>query len=82
MRIIQDFTAPFYRFLEANYHIEYKKIKNSIDSEVIQVHSEVKFSIFGKTNARRNYAIEFRNNQLYRMTMLINDRKIDLERVL
>lgn len=82
MRIIQDFTAPFYRFLQANYRIEYKKIKNSIDSEVIHLHSEVKFSIFGKTNARRNYAFEFRNNQLYRMTMLINDRKIDLERVL
>jgi urea transporter len=82
LRLLQDFTAPFYRFLDANYRIEYKKVKNSIDSELIQMDSEVRFSIFGKQQSHSNYNIEFKNNQLQRMTITIDERKQILERAL
>jgi len=82
IRILQDFTAPFYRFLNASYHIEYLKVTNNIDSEIIRLKSEVTFSVFGKHQSIRKYALEFTNNQLQRMTLLCNDQKITLERVL
>ena len=82
MKILQDFVAPFYRFLQATYRIEYKKTKNSIEAEIVQVQSEVRFTIFGKLQSRRSYELEFKNSQFQRMTMIVNEQKIELNRVL
>ncbi len=78
---LQDFISPFYRFLRVEHQMEYLKPKNTIDSEILKMQSEVSFKMFGKKHSRRNYELEFSANQLNMITILYLDKKIELKRV-
>ncbi len=79
--IMQDFVAPFYRFLEMSYLVEYKKPTNSIDNEIVKMNSVVNFKVFGKLRTSKKYTLEFTKNQLSRFNISNGTQQIFLERV-
>jgi len=73
--------APFYRFLEVGYSMEYIKTGNSIGTGEIVIKTEVQFSAFRKIMATRQYDVTFANSKLSRFAIHRENKKIVLNRV-
>jgi urea transporter len=64
IRILQDFVAPFGRFLGAAYRLEHLKLSNDMFNPRIFFKSEIEFSCKGLPSVRQVYHLEFGNGQL------------------
>ncbi|MDO8897300.1 MAG: hypothetical protein Q7V19_06590, partial [Bacteroidales bacterium] len=77
---LQDFIAPFYRFLSATYTLEQKRLVNDLSSPRIAMQSRIRFCIFGRKIEERSYEMSFSENQLMSYTVNKSNKKIKLSR--
>lgn len=80
MRILQDFVAPFKRFLETAYRIEYVKTGNTIGAGLIELKAEVRFKWRQKTITKKQYTLTFVDSKLSQFVIYKNDQEIFLNR--
>lgn len=59
---LQDFTAPFWKFLQSDYSVKYDFIDNEISPSKIVLKSTAKNSVFGQDVGVYNSIIELDNN--------------------
>jgi len=57
MLYLQDFIAPFYLFLKADYSLEFVSIDNELSPEQIEIKSIVNTAIFGKKHRNLEFDI-------------------------
>ncbi len=80
-KLLQDFIAPFYRFLKIKYSVTHLKSGTSIADDTIRLSSEVKFFIFGRCVQKRNYQLFFREGALTEISIEKNRKTLKLSRV-
>lgn len=67
---VQDFFAPFYRFLNITHRLQQVKYVNDLNSSRLILASEVRFSFFHRLKEKRNYELTFEDNQIQRFTVI------------
>jgi urea transporter/murein DD-endopeptidase MepM/ murein hydrolase activator NlpD len=63
-RLIQDLLAPFVRFLQVDYQLEYTDIDSVFNSRMMVLCSEIRMSSAGVGQNRYNFNIELKNNRI------------------
>lgn len=64
VRVIQDFVAPFTRFIGASYQLVHHRQSNDMFDPRITFNSIVEFSCIGRLPLQHQYELEFGNDQL------------------
>lgn len=64
VRIIHDFTAPFFHYLKAQYNFKYISIDNEHDPEQIVFISEQNQKFFGKFSSKRYFKSTIRQKSI------------------
>lgn len=80
-KLLQDFLAPFYRFLEIKYSTIHLKSVNSLTDDTLRISSEVQFLILGKCIQKRSYQLCFREGRLAEISVLKAKKSLKLNRV-
>ncbi|MDP3463645.1 MAG: hypothetical protein Q8S18_12710, partial [Bacteroidales bacterium] len=70
LRLLQDFTAPFYRFLSVQYSQVQGGMKNSLSQSFVNLKSTVVFSAFGRIKLSKTYEITLSENQISSFTCM------------
>lgn len=70
LRLLQDFTAPFYRFLSVQYSQVQGGMKNSLSQSFVNLKSTVVFSAFGHIKLSKTYEITLSENQISSFTCM------------
>lgn len=63
-RLIQDFLAPFVRFLQVDYQLEYTDIDSVFNSRQMVLKSEIRMSSAGVGQHRYHFSVELKNNRI------------------
>jgi hypothetical protein len=80
-RILQDFIAPFYRFLNIRYEATQQKNKQSIGDTKISFQSRVDFMILDKCIASPEYIITFEGGEITHFEIVKENQHLILKRV-
>lgn len=80
-RILQDFIAPFYRFLNIRYEATQQKNKQSIGDTKISFQSRVDFMILDKCIASPQYIITFEGGEITHFEIVKENQHLILKRV-
>ncbi len=77
LKIIQDFVAPFYIFLKANYKAIYKHADETQAPNEIIINSEVNTQLMGGRKKEILFEIELANNKIIKFTIKEKDKCIE-----
>lgn len=78
---LQDFAAPFFRFLNITYRLQPVKRSSDLNSTRIQMKSEVQFKVGRRLQKSRKYGLLFENNQLTEFSIHAGDTTQTFSRV-
>jgi hypothetical protein len=76
--LIQDFIAPVYLFLKADYTLEIKKAGDILSSGDMQMISEIRKKITGKETEKFNFYVTLKENGIFDFEIHSNDLKIKM----
>lgn len=79
LKIIQDFIAPFYIFLKADYTFSFKSIDNDINPSEIIISSEAKTGFGNKVKRNLNFELILNNNNFKKIIISDNKKHISAE---
>lgn len=79
LKIIQDFIAPFYIFLKADYTFSFKNIDNDINPSEIIISSKAMTGFGNKVNRNLNFELILNNNNLKKIIISDNKKHISAE---
>lgn len=74
-RLIQDFLAPFVRFLKVDYQLEYTDIDSQFNSRFMVLRSEIRTSSAGVSQQRFHFTVALRNNRIETIEAKQGNRK-------
>jgi len=80
-KLLQDFLAPFYRFLEIKYSATHLKTINSLTDDSLRISAEVTFLMLGKCIQKRKYQLCFWEGKLAEITIIKDKKTLKLSRV-
>ena len=63
-RYLHDFVAPFYQFIQSEFHMQYMEIDDEIASEEIIIHSEALVKRFGKISKELHFKILIKEDRI------------------
>lgn len=78
LKLIQDFIAPVYLFLKADYTLEIKKAGDILSSGDMQMISEIRKKITGKETEKFNFYVTLKENGIFDIEIHSNDLKIKM----
>jgi urea transporter len=78
LKFFQDFIAPVYLFLKADYSLEIKKVGDILSSGEINMTSEIRKKIAGKETGRFNFSVNLKGNGAFDVEICSNDKKIKM----
>jgi hypothetical protein len=76
-RFLQDWVAPFYMFLQSDFHINYTHFDNDISESTILLKGSIKSKRFGIHLAEKEFDIKFEKHQIHQI--IIKENKSILE---
>ncbi len=76
-RFLQDWVAPFYMFLQSDFHINYSHFDNDISDSSILLKGSIKSKRFGIHLAEKEFDIKFEKHQFHQI--IIKENKSILE---
>ncbi len=80
VRVVQDFLAPFVRFLKVEFQLEYTHIDNLFTPRTLGLRSEVRTSSAGIGQQRYHFEIHIAKNQIDQLHIKFGNRRILAER--
>lgn len=80
VRVVQDFFAPFVRFLKVDFQLEYTHIDNVFTPRSIAIRSEVRTSSAGVGQQRYHFEIQIAHQQISQIHIKLGNRRIIAER--
>jgi urea transporter len=72
----QDFIAPFFRLLKAEYSLTYDRIEKDLSTNFISLHSSVNLKTLNKTIKNYDFVIECSQGKISKFT--VKSRKLEL----
>lgn len=76
LKIIQDFIAPVYLFLKADYSLEIKKTGDILSSGDVEMFTKIQKKITGTETKRIDFSIKLKENGVFDLEILSNELKI------
>lgn len=77
---LQDFIAPFFRFLSATYQLRHHRIADSLSEPSVVFTAETRFCVFGKNLQNRSFEILFTSGQIQTIKIRYDQKDIELLR--
>ena len=74
---LQDFIAPFYMFIKSEYTLKYNYIDDPMSSNHIVLKSKAETKISNITRKSIDFEMEFKNDSLYKLTIIKNGKTIE-----
>ena len=78
-KLIQDFIAPFYIYLKADYKMTFAKIDDVMNPSVIEIQSSAIASIGGITKRKINFSLLMKDNKIFSFVITENNKTIVAE---
>jgi len=79
LKILQDFIAPVYLFLNIDYQLVLKDAGNILSSGDIEMTAEVSKQIFGKTVTTYQLEIKITQDKVFEISVVFNKAKIKIK---
>jgi murein DD-endopeptidase MepM/ murein hydrolase activator NlpD len=79
LKILQDFIAPLFLFLKADYKLELNEAGDILSSGDVKMVSQISKKIAGKEIAKYDFTINVKQNGSFEIRILFNDIKILLK---
>jgi len=73
---VHDFTAPFFHYCKATFKMNFSSVLNEHQPEKITCKTIAKGTYFGKESSRIISEIEIENNQIEKIRILVDNKKI------
>jgi len=71
---VQDFIAPFWIFVKAEYRVKQDKVDTYFDESTIYLSSSAKIKLFGFVVRQSNYEFIVRNNKITEFTIHLKNK--------
>lgn len=81
LKFVQDFAAPFYRFLGITYKHTQGPTRNTIEGSAVVLQSEVTSSAFGRIRKKTTYRIVADQNGLVSLSVIVDETQKNYRRV-
>ncbi len=78
LKILQDFIAPVYLFLTADYALDLKDVGDILSSGDVKMHSRITKRILGKKISQSDFMVVIKENGVFEIDITQNDLKIKL----
>ena len=76
LRIIQDFVAPFWQFLNVTYQLEYGEIDSAFNSRYMVLHSQVVIATGGIRQSKYAFELQLENDRIAKFTAKSGRRRL------
>ncbi len=78
LKFLQDFIAPLFLFLKANYTLEIKEAGDILSSGDLKMISEITEKIAGRESGKYEFAITIKENGIFEIEIRVKDLKIQM----
>lgn len=75
--IIQDFIAPFYMFIKADYTLEYIKMDDNFSESSVFLKSKIEIKICKKLTKEQNFEIYIKDKSIEKFVIFDRNKKIE-----
>jgi hypothetical protein len=79
LKFIQDFIAPIFLFLKAEYTLNIKKAGDILSSGEVNMTSEITRKIAGREAGKNQFSINIKENGVFEIEIQTKDLKISME---
>jgi len=78
LKIIQDFIAPVFLFLKADYKLDFTEADDILSSSDMKMHSQITKRIAGETTTQYDFDIAIKDNGAFEIDIVENNLKIKM----
>lgn len=79
LKFLQDFIAPIFLFLKADYILNIKKAGDILSSDDVKMESEITRKIAGREAGKYQFSINIKENRVFEIEIQSKDLKITME---